>query len=457
MNSSTASRPNDTIAAIATPPGGGLRGVIRVSGPRARELVRAVWHGGTRPELSRRALLEGRFDDGRGTLPLLLLWMPGPRSFTREDVAEFHLPGHPALLQSAVARLLSAGARLAEPGEFTRRAFHAGRIDLTRAEGVLALVFATNESQARAARALLFGGLEARVQAARAALVDARTLVEASLDFDENDTGHVPQGEIEAVLHTAAAALEQAQEFEAQRAPERGLARVVLCGAPNAGKSALFNRLLGRDEALVSAHAGTTRDALEGTLELAGATATLRDTAGFDAGAAGPDRAAQRIAERSRADADLVVWVVDAARAQQAALADERAALDSAQVLLVWHKADLRPGPPPDWTRELGCARILPVSSLTGAGVDALRSALDELLSGGQGGLGRETFLRHTRALAQAQTELETALLSLRAGLALELVAEDLRRATDALDEVSGATAPEDVLDRIFARFCLGK
>src|SRR5262245_53308739 len=185
-------------------------------------------------------------------MPLLLLWMPGPRSFTREDVAELHLPGSPPLLDAALERVLALGATPAEPGEFTRRAFLSGRIDLTRAEGVLALVGARDDRERRAGAALLAGGLADRIEALRDRLEDLRALCEASLDFDERDTGHVPEGEIEERLAGVRAALAEAHAFEVARASPGGEPRVVLTGAPNAGKSSLFNRLAGAERALVA-------------------------------------------------------------------------------------------------------------------------------------------------------------------------------------------------------------
>lgn len=454
MNPRASARANDTIAAIGSPPGAAARGVIRVSGPRARELVLGTWSGDAL-DLSARTIARGRFEDGRGSLPLLLVWMKGPRSFTREDVAEFHLPGHPALLDAALAHLVRLGARLAEPGEFTRRAFHAGRIDLTRAEGVLALVFATNEAEARSARSLLYGGLEERVSAARAALLDVRTLVEAALDFDENDTGHVPALEIEALADRAAAALELALCFEVQRAPTGGLPRVALCGAPNAGKSALFNALTGA-EALVSRHAGTTRDVLESEWILPRARALLLDTAGMEPCPSGTGAVAQVAAHHARSDADVLLWVVDGSQACRARIEAERQNLPTAPTILVWHKSDIA-GNAPAWTDELGVAATVSASSTDGTGLEALREALSVEVERGKSGRGREIAARHRRAIEEARRELARARGVLVGAGPLELAAEHLRQATHALDDVSGGTTPEDVLDRIFAAFCLGK
>ncbi|MCL4160700.1 UNVERIFIED_CONTAM: hypothetical protein GTU68_017302, partial [Idotea baltica] len=297
-----------TIAAIASPPGAGERGVIRVSGPQAWELVRAT---PALPTKTARGFHFGRFDDGRGTQPLLLLWMPGPRSFTREDVAEFHLPGSPPLLDAALARLFALGARSAEPGEFTRRAFENGRIDLTRAEGILELVHARNESERRAATALMLGGLSDRLAPLRDGLAALRALSEASLDFDETDTGHVPAEELQSMGARLLARLEEAARWESRRAKASDLPRVALVGSPNAGKSSLFNVLVRDAKALVSDLSGTTRDVLTGTWNVGEFQVQLVDTAGLDDSATGPDGEAQRFGKRYLANSDVLLWLVD--------------------------------------------------------------------------------------------------------------------------------------------------
>ncbi|MFN0244276.1 MAG: tRNA modification GTPase [Planctomycetota bacterium] len=455
-----------TIAAIATPPGAGLRGVIRVSGMRARELATATWCGAPPPDFTRRGLYRGAFRDARGEQPLLLVWMPAPRSFTREDVAEFHLSGSPPLLAAALDRLLALGAELAQPGEFTRRAFAAGRIDLTQAEGVLALVEAASADEARAGLALLTGGLSQRIERLRDELDDLRALCEASLDFDPLDTGHVPDDEIGAGLERVAADLAAAAAWEAQRAPLRALPRVVLAGAPNAGKSSLFNALCRAELALVSDLPGTTRDVVAAETDCAGRAVELQDLAGFDAGAQGVDAAAQRKAADASAAADLVLYVVDASRADDAAIQAELARLPSERVLLVWSQIDragARAAPPPELS---GASAWVAVSAPRGLGLEALgervRAALDEHAAPGPGpgaetGVTRAVEARHAIALDAARVELDGARQIHAAGAPLELLAEHLRRASDVLDLVSGRSTPEDVLDRIFARFCLGK
>lgn len=447
MGRGGADRAGSTIAAIASPAGGGSRGIVRLSGPRAAEIVRTVFRGDPPLDLAHRAFRLGRFLDGRGDQPLLLLWMPGPRSFTREDVAEFHLSGSPPLLEAALERVLALGASPAAPGEFTRRAFLSGRIDLTRAEGVLALVGARDERERRAGAVLLAGGLAQRIDAVRDRLAELRALCEASLDFDERDTGHVPDAEIGAGLEAARDSLREALDFEVSRAGPLGEPTVVLAGAPNAGKSSLFNRMAGGD-AIVSPVPGTTRDALSARIAHPPGAFRLVDTAGLGSGASDVEQAARNRTQAELEAADLVVWVVDARSDQVDALPGH------GNFLLAWNKVDLpgtRPAPP----------SAVATSARTGAGIGELAAAIARSLFGSapgeSAGVSREIAQRHRLALADAGAALEAAFGARRSGAPLELVAEHLRVSCEALDAITGSTTSEDVLDRIFARFCLGK
>lgn len=465
-----------TICALASAPGGGERAVIRISGPRAAELLGATCTRDGEPLVpGERGLAEARFHDGRGEQPALVLWMPGPRSYTREDVAELHLPGSPPLARAALDRLLALGAEAAPPGEFTRRAFLNGRIDLTRAEGVLALVSARSAEERRAASALLSGGLDERLEVLRGAHEDLRALAEASLDFDEAEAGHVPRSELSAGLTRVERLLAEARRWESARVPPAGDPRVVLAGTPNAGKSTLFNRLAeeaGELPALVTPRAGTTRDALHGTLRVGpGIRCLLVDTAGVDSTGPDPgppsgsarglsaDAQGQERARAERTAADLVLWVVDAAGP-----VEEQApppADPAAPRLVVWNKVDL-PGTAPPPPPAAGDGGALAVSALTGFGLDELRERVAHslglrLADGGPSGLVRVLSARHRQALEGASAWGERARELLDSRAPLDLFAEALRVAVDELDRIAGRTTPEDVLDRIFARFCVGK
>lgn len=454
-----------TIVAIATPPGAGVRGVVRVSGSRARELVRATWSSASPVDLSRRGIFRGAFRDARGDQPLMLLWMPAPHSFTREDVAEFHLSGSPPLLAAALSRLLELGAVLAEPGEFTRRAFEAGRIDLLQAEGVLALVEAASDDEARAGLALLAGGLSERVSRLRDLLDDLRALCEASLDFDPLDTGHVDDDEIRARIDGVEREIAETALWEDQRALARGLPRVVLAGAPNAGKSSLFNALCRAELALVSDLPGTTRDVVSAETDFGGQRVELLDLAGFDRDATGVDADAQRRAMEAVSTASLVLHVVDGARTDVAAVRDEARRLPRERTVLVWNKidrADVTAQPPEPLASDrpwIAASARIPDT------LDALRYGVGARLDlgsarggdGGESGSARAVGARHRIALDAARRELSLGREAWSRGAPLELLAEHLRRASDVLDLVSGRSTPEDVLNRIFSRFCLGK
>lgn len=488
---------SDTIAAIGSARGPAERAVLRVSGGLAGNVAQATCSVGSeawRPVA--RGAFELEFDDGEGSYPALALWMPGPKSFTAEDVLELHLPGQPALVDAALARVLSLGVRLAQPGEFTRRAFENGRIDLTRAEGVSALVTARSAAERRAAFALLSGGLDRRLADLRKGLDAARSLGEASLDFDEADTGHVPIEEITSMVSEIRVGLEAALGWERQRTQHAGRPRIALVGAPNAGKSTLFNALAQGELteaaglAIVSDAEGTTRDTKRGTWVLArGIEAELIDTAGRTglsaeglAGAAehpalGIGEAYGEAAVRS---ADWALWVVDASKASALSFNRLPDGCDRSRTSLVWNQIDRQGAAPEPPSSLLGLG--LPwraISGASGLGLAGLgtwcsellgygeavgdesegggRSAADRCVGSDVGSIEAGLGARHLGALRAARDCIDRALDSARSGIPLDLVAEDLRAATDALDEISGRTTPEDLLDRIFAQFCLGK
>lgn len=465
-----------TIAAISSAPGAAPRALVRLSGPLARSITEGLCkHGGLSLELDARRSVRARLHDGAGEQPVIVQWMPAPASVTGEDVVEWHLCGSPPLVSAALHCALRAGAVLAQPGEFTRRAFENGRIDLTRAEGVLALVHARNEDERRAASSLLLGGLSGRVGELREQLDDLRALCEASLDFDEAETGGVPRADLLDRLGSLGESLERALAWECARESPLGLPRVVLAGRPNAGKSSLFNRLVA-GTALVSDWEGTTRDALSATWATPGGDVELWDCAGTDGGGTGDSRtnlgAADQLA-RDRAHellsaADLWLWTVDISSGLPDLGREFRAHSEVAQpppTILILNKADALSPESLALTEAdaaanlpLGIVAVVAASSTQGLGIESLSGAVARALAGdaSQGEI-RALSARHREALTAAAAKVGEASQLLGSGAALDLGAHALARATEELDSIQGRTTPEDLLSRIFARFCLGK
>ena len=438
----------DTIAAIASAAGGGV-GVLRLSGAAALPIARARFRGlPARP--TPRHLYHGWWHDGGGTDldEGLVVWMPGPASYTGEDVVEVHLHGGALGLQRALEATWSAGARPAEAGEFTRRAFLQGRIDLTRAEAVADLIAARTDRALGQARRHLAGDLQAVADRARERLLDLRARVEVSIDFVDDDEPPFDTSELAAEaravgreLATLAATWRRGQLWRAG-------ARVALLGPVNAGKSSLFNALCRRDRAIVTPIAGTTRDTLEETIDVLGVPIVLVDTAGLRAPVELVDpieaEGIARAHQEGRA-AELTLQLVDRSVAGPAPARRPGA-------LLVATKADLPAA------RELEAD--VAVSAQTGEGLDRLERAIVSRLGGDPADLDAGlviTRARHHRALALAAEALELAAAGFADEAPPELIAVDVQEAIDALAELIGLTTIEDVLDRLFARFCIGK
>jgi tRNA modification GTPase len=440
-------RLDDTIFALATAPGRGGIAVVRVSGPRAGEAVAALGAAPDRPRVARRA----RFVDPRTGEIIdqgLLLWFPAPASYTGEDVGELHIHGGRAVATALLEALGSLpGLRLAEPGEFTRRGFEHGKLDLTEAEAVADLVAAETAAQRRQALAQLGGALGALYEGWREALLRALAHLEAAIDFPEED---LPTGLEEEVAGVAA---RLAREIGAHLADRRRGERlrdgvsIAILGPPNAGKSSLLNVLARRDAAITSAVAGTTRDVIEVHLDLGGYPVILADTAGLRETADPVEAEGVRRARARGEAADLKLLVF---AADEPASAASLAAWQDADAILVATKVDLVPGE----GRASLPAAALPVSAVTGEGLDALLARLEGEVADRLAGEGAAlTRTRHRKALEEALAALE---LAGRASAA-ELLAEDLRLATRALGRITGRVDVEDVLDLIFREFCIGK
>ncbi|MGM0411941.1 MAG: tRNA uridine-5-carboxymethylaminomethyl(34) synthesis GTPase MnmE [Pseudomonadota bacterium] len=435
----------DTIAAPATPPGRGGIGIIRVSGPGASAIAEAV--AGRRPAPRHATTTTFRAADGSALDHGILLYFPGPASFTGEDVVELQGHGGPVVMDRLLARTLELGARLAEPGEFSQRAYLNGRMDLAQAEAVADLIDAGSEAAARAAVHSLEGALSRRARALAEGLLDLRARVEALLDF--------PDDEIAAELATVAAELGQRRDEVAdlQREGVRGRrltegATVVLAGPPNAGKSSLMNALARRDSAIVTDLPGTTRDLLRERLAIGGIPVELVDTAGLHAGGDAIEQEGMRRAREALAAADLVLWLRSTADPGAPAVPDE---LRDAPVVTVQTQADRAGGS----TGERPDGSVA-CSAVTGDGLAALEAVITRLLGGEAAPEGGFTARRrHLEALEAAAAALAAA--PDPAEGELELVAAELARAHAALGRITGATGTEDLLGRIFSTFCIGK
>jgi tRNA modification GTPase len=432
----------DTIAALATAPGRGGIGVVRISGPDVPAISRAVV--GRLPPPRRASV--ARFRDARGE-PIdegLALYFAAPHSYTGEAVLELHGHGGPVVLQTLLRACLDAGARLAQPGEFTRRAFLEGRLDLAQAEAVADLIDASSQEAARAALRSLAGEFSGAIAEVASRLIDLRSLTEAMLDFPEEEVDAVQRSDAGRRLEAIVAALDEILGKSRQGSLLREGIRVVLAGRPNVGKSSLLNRLAGEERAIVTPIAGTTRDALRETIHLEGVPITIVDTAGLREAADLIEELGIARTREELARADLVLMVEEAGNA----VPTLSGVPPSASSLVVYNKLDLAPQFEPR-------PGALAVSAKTGEGMPALRSAI--LAAAGWSSTGESVFLareRHLRALQQARAHV----IAARTELARwELFAEELRLAHAALGEITGEFTADDLLGQIFSRFCIGK
>lgn len=448
----------DTICAIASGTGGGV-GIIRLSGPEAERILLRLVPGLPRPLESHR-LYYGRVRDPLSSEVIdevLVCVMRGPRSFTGEDVAELHGHGGAANLARLLQAAVRCGARVAEPGEFTRRAFLAGRIDLTQAEAVALVVAARSERALRVAQTQLGGGLAEVVDGLRERLVTVLAEVEARVDFPDERLDFVPESRLsEALVSVSRETVALAESYQRGRALAEGI-DVALVGQPNAGKSSLLNALLGEERALVDAAPGTTRDFVEAELDLGGVRAVVVDTAGERETAEVLEQRGLELGRRRAGRADVVVVVVDGTRGysevERRLVAQARDA--GSRVVLACNKSDLAPAPASLAEEQ---APVVAVSARTGDGIEALRQALVAAMGAGVEEDGvLVTSARQRELLEEAGAALAAGGEVLSRGEPAELAAVDLRVALDRLARVTGAQVDEAVLDQVFARFCIGK
>ena len=451
-------RGGDVVVAPATPPGVSALAVVRLTGPSGVTLAvarRIAPHLAEAPHPREATLQRLVGEDGRPLDRALVLFFPAPHSVTGEEVVEFFCHGAPAIVAGLLAAARAAGARPAARGEFTRRALANGKLDLAEAEGLAALARAESRGAARSALSLVEGELSRRVSAVREKTLAVLSELEAALDFAED----VPAVELSASADALGAAAGEAEDLAATAARGGAADRrkvVAILGRPNAGKSTLFNALVGRDRAIVTAVPGTTRDAISEPCELGGETVTLFDTAGLRDASDEVEKIGVAVAERAGEKADLVLYVVDALSGMSEEDEDFLRRGRGEGALLVMTKADLVASP----LTAVSNAPSPPllVSAVTGEGLDALRTAIAARLGVVEAEGELLVLERHREALASASLFLREAAALARGGRGEpELVAARVREALSALGAITGETATEELLDRIFATFCLGK
>jgi tRNA modification GTPase len=445
----------DTIAAIATPPGRGGVGMVRVSGTLVPTIANQLL--GDVPEPRRAALRMFRDAAGEMLDSGLALYFPGPNSFTGEDVLELHGHGGPVVMDMLLARVLSLGARNAQPGEFTQRAFLNDKIDLTQAEAIADLIDSGSRQAARAALRSLQGEFSVAVHSLTEAVTETRMHVEAAIDFPEEEVDFLADNVLHARINGAIDLCEQITAKAQQGALLREGMTVVIAGRPNAGKSSLLNRLAGYEAAIVTDIPGTTRDVLRERIHIDGMPLHIADTAGLREDADIVEAEGIRRAHNEMTRADRILYVIDATRTlDDESMSAELAALPrDIPISVVLNKIDLAKTAS---RYEQSQPPRLHVSATTGEGIDLLREHLKECM--GFQGAGTGTISarrRHLDALDRASSHLYEAqrqLLERRAG---ELMAEELRQAQQCLAEITGEFTPDDLLGRIFTTFCIGK
>ena len=454
-------RLTDTIAAIATAQGEGGVGIIRLSGQSALEVALKCFRA-TAPIEERRLVYGSIVGPSSEKLDIgFLAYMPSPKSYTGEDVVELHCHGGPLLLREVLSSLVRSGARAAGAGEFTRRAFLNGKLDLSQAEAVIDLIRAQTSLSLSSARGRLEGGLSRRVDSIKTPLVTLLAHMEAELDFSEEEIDGLPIEAIALKISDAAGATAKLlSTFNEGRALREGV-RTLILGRPNAGKSSLLNALLQEERAIVTPLPGTTRDVIEETLEVRGMPIRLMDTAGLREAADEVEAIGVRLAMEKVASAGLIIYVVDLTADFKEDI-EILSGLPVEKTIIAANKTDIGANRLSEALAAFGRFAIAPISAIKEDGLEALKDLVFEKASGGKG--AKETpvgelisSVRHRDCLVKCADSLERAKAALNAAFPRELVASDIRASIDALGEITGETTSEDILDIIFSSFCVGK
>lgn len=443
----------ECIAAIATPPGEGGIAIVRLSGQDALQIANRVFSGDVTSYLTHTVHF-GRVKaaDERVLDEVLLLVMHGPRSFTGQDTVEIHCHGGSLLTRRILERCIEAGARPAEPGEFSLRAFLNGKLDLAQAEAIQEVIGAKSERALDAAESRLQGQLSEKIKNFQSRLTESAAILEAWVDFPEEGLEFASMEELCGSLSTILAELDVlVASFHDGRLIQEGIT-VCLAGKPNVGKSSLLNALLDAERAIVTEHAGTTRDLVEDQLRLNGLQLRLLDTAGIRECPDPIEAEGIKRSKQAMGSADLVLWVLDASQEEEPELPSS----DPQRTLVVWNKVDLPHRPLP----HLDLPHVVEVSALERDGLDALRTAIDEVIWAGAVPDQDQlliTSVRHRDALQRASAALRAVIDGLRAGVSAEFVSFEMRCVLVELGSIIGVDIGEQLLSSIFSKFCLGK
>lgn len=447
---------NDTIVAIATPPGRGGIGVIRISGPAVCAIAKGLIKQTLTPRVAHYCSfsddLEQSIDNG------IAIFFPGPRSYTGEDVLELHGHGGRIILNILVERTLALGARLARPGEFTERAFHNGKMDLIQAEAIADLIDSISAQAARSAIRSLAGEFSKRIYVLADKLINIRMFIEGTLDFPDEEIEFLSESDVKSKLISCLAELDGILTRAKQGNVLREGINAVIVGRPNVGKSTLLNQLAGREAAIVTATPGTTRDMVEEDILIDGVPVHIIDTAGLRKTGSEVEQEGIRRAKAAANNADVLIMMNEYGKklrnTEQGLLKQTEAAT---QVIIVQNKIDLAGVKPALKINKNQQTEIL-LSAKTGEGIELFVQHLKDYL--GMSEIHEDIFMaraRHIDALVRAKSLLERGLNYYSDRKAAELLADDLRLAQDALGEITGKFAPDDLLGVIFSRFCIGK
>ena len=449
---------DDTIVAIATPPGRGGIGAVRLAGTEARAIACSMLR--LKNELAAgRAVFSELIEPATGERidEAVVTFFAKPHSYTADDIVEISAHGSPVVLRHIVELATARGARLAEPGEFTMRAFLNGRIDLTQAEAVRDLIESQTLYQAKVAAQQLEGSLSKRLQPIKKKLVELVAVMEAGIDFAEDDVSVLPAAEILSRIESVQSPLEQLRaSFAYGKIVHEGLTLAIV-GRPNVGKSSLFNRLVERERAIVTATPGTTRDLVTETVALGGIPIKLVDTAGIRHSTDEAESIGIRKSYEALSEADLVLVVLDSTREISSEDHELLQISSTRRALAIANKSDIAP----HFAPEIAGQKVFKTSAVTGAGIDELRAAILEQVSGpaarGEQETGFLTNVRHQRLVEESLTSLEAASHAVKHGIPHEMVMLDLYGALRPLDAITGETTTDDILNLIFSSFCIGK